>query len=288
MGPRAADADLMSLPAISSFGTPQLTLGRVRLWAVLGGTALLDLLGLWLAARRVMTGERAPLGASALIATAFALSAYVAALRMLWPGDQFLQVPIFPHRWTERLPAIGLVLVGVALMLPGTSAPAVIAFWATLLTVEICARQLQVSRVPTVSMAMRASSPLAAERSPAIREDTGPDVATELKEPTSDDLDVIQQLTRRQSDDGGAALEAWLRADFAPGQRMATVHIAFCPPFARRPEVYVEAVSGPDATPRVMQVLTTGARVDVRLPRPSPARSHVGIQLFAETPPVHT
>jgi hypothetical protein len=100
-------------------------------------------------------------------------------------------------------------------------------------------------------------------------------------------VDVIQQLTRRQAAEGGAALEAWLRADFAPAQRIATLHVAFCPPFDRRPEVYVEAVSGPEATPRVMQVLPTGARVDVRLPRPSPAATHVGIQLFAEVSPGH-
>ena len=51
--------------------------------------------------------------------------------------------------------------------------------------------------------------------------------------------------------DGGWSYEA-LRAEFAAGQRHATLHVGFCPPLASAPTVEADPADGPDATVRAM------------------------------------
>jgi hypothetical protein len=95
------------------------------------------------------------------------------------------------------------------------------------------------------------------------------DLAAELAEEAElVPANVVQQFTRvRES--GGESLFGVLRGDFAPGERTQNLHLAFCPPLARTPELSFEQVSGPPASFKAAQVETFGARLEVRLATPS-------------------
>jgi hypothetical protein len=71
-----------------------------------------------------------------------------------------------------------------------------------------------------------------------------------------------------------------LVGEFAPGERQATLYIAFCPPFERRPQVEVNVADDSDATVKLTQVLHNGAQLEVRLPHPTEEPTKVTIELF--------
>ncbi len=54
---------------------------------------------------------------------------------------------------------------------------------------------------------------------------------------------VTQQLSRT-SDEHGDTLEGLLRTRFTPGQARTAVHVAFCPPFAKTPEIACHMMEG--------------------------------------------
>jgi hypothetical protein len=95
------------------------------------------------------------------------------------------------------------------------------------------------------------------------------------------DSDVLQHLIRRRSADGGETLEGWIRVPLAAGQRSASVHLAFCPPFAETPEVLVEPAGGPAVRIKRVQVLPYGARFDLRLADSAEVADTVVLQLSA-------
>jgi hypothetical protein len=77
--------------------------------------------------------------------------------------------------------------------------------------------------------------------------------------------DVLQQLTLSQDAAGGQRLCGWLRLRLAAGQRSGVVHVAFCPPFPRTPELSLEQLDGPAARVRTAQLLPHGVRLDLKL-----------------------
>jgi hypothetical protein len=77
--------------------------------------------------------------------------------------------------------------------------------------------------------------------------------------------DVTQWLTRSQSA-GVEQIKGGMRVEFAPGQRDATIHLAFCPPFSRTPQVVTEDVDGASLEIRVAACFPFGARLTVRRP----------------------
>ena len=89
-------------------------------------------------------------------------------------------------------------------------------------------------------------------------------IATDEVEETLD-ANVLQQLTRIRNDAGVESIFGTLRAEFAPGQRHATLHVGFCPPLAGTPAIEADPAEGPDATVKVMQAFAHGARLEVRL-----------------------
>lgn len=48
--------------------------------------------------------------------------------------------------------------------------------------------------------------------------------------------------------------------------RLAIIHLAFCPPLAERPELTAHALDMDEADVRITQAETFGARLEVRLP----------------------
>ncbi|MEN6559057.1 MAG: hypothetical protein ABFC54_12855 [Thermoguttaceae bacterium] len=94
---------------------------------------------------------------------------------------------------------------------------------------------------------------------------------------------VTQQLTRRQTADGADELSGWLRASFVAGQRTASVHVAFCPPFAAMPELEAEQVDGPEARVKTAQRWPYGARLDIKLSAAAKEPTDVLLQFLAKT-----
>jgi hypothetical protein len=93
--------------------------------------------------------------------------------------------------------------------------------------------------------------------------------AAETDVPSPWDPSVEQLLVRRRDPEWGDVLHGWVRARLAPRQQRASVHIAFCPPFAGLPEVECEAVGDPAVRVSVGQCFPYGARLDVHCPAPS-------------------
>ncbi|MEX0612232.1 MAG: hypothetical protein WD229_08930 [Pirellulales bacterium] len=92
---------------------------------------------------------------------------------------------------------------------------------------------------------------------------------------------VLQQLTRVRTEEGQDAIRGMLIGEFAPGERQVTLHIAFCPPFERLPQVEVNVTDDSDATVKLAEVLHNGAQLEVRLAQPATESTNVALELFA-------
>lgn len=84
--------------------------------------------------------------------------------------------------------------------------------------------------------------------------------------------DMTQWQTRSRSVTG-ESIEGGIRIEFAEGQREVTVHISFCPPLARCPELMTEDIDGADLEIRVAASYPFGARLSVRRPLRSNQRT---------------
>jgi hypothetical protein len=102
---------------------------------------------------------------------------------------------------------------------------------------------------------------------------------------TSDSEDqtenILQHLTRIRLSDGHEAIRGELVAEFPTGERQATLHVAFCPPFELLPHIDVNIPDDSDATVKVTQFLHNGTQLEVRLPDPAEEPVRVTIELFA-------
>jgi hypothetical protein len=99
------------------------------------------------------------------------------------------------------------------------------------------------------------------------------------------DRDVVQQLTRARAPDGSETLSGWLRVQLAAGQRNASVHVAFCPPFARTPKATLELLDGPEARVKTVQLLPYGARFDLKRTTPAEVSETLLLQIAAVAEP---
>jgi hypothetical protein len=95
---------------------------------------------------------------------------------------------------------------------------------------------------------------------------------------------VLQELTRVSDGAGIESVRGTLRADFAVGQRHATLYAGFCPPLAATPDVEFEAVDGPDAVVKLVQALPQGIELELRLPEPADESCSVTVEIVARPP----
>ena len=93
--------------------------------------------------------------------------------------------------------------------------------------------------------------------------------------------DIVQQLYRVRDEQDGEVIYGTVRADFVAGQRIAVVHVGFCPPLAHLPEIEAEALPGFTAKIKVAQALAHGTRLDVRLSTPAQDACQVWIDMSA-------
>jgi hypothetical protein len=88
----------------------------------------------------------------------------------------------------------------------------------------------------------------------------------DLDEPTDAvPANVTQQLTRVREADRSEALHGLVRAEIAAGDRIAAVHLAFCPPLDGAPELTAHAIDADDAEVRITATHSYGTRLEVRL-----------------------
>lgn len=94
---------------------------------------------------------------------------------------------------------------------------------------------------------------------------------------------VSQQLARGRTADGREWISGWLRVTMAARQRIAHVHVAFCPPLARAPSARLEPKDAPPMEVRASQVLPFGARFDLKLAQPVEEPLDILLEFRAET-----
>lgn len=269
---------------------PLATLVRVMLvWASL----LALLVSGWLAARGWGGATRTPLTAPVLAVLTLAL---VAAMSLVRAG--LLSVDYTPGRPRSRqmvvwcLPSLAALVLALFLSLAAGSQFGLLLLWTILLAVEAAwgwrlRRHWQRSIVADSQAAH-------ADHGPAPQADAGSDPDAPL---TGGDLEVLlaeqddalsdevsQQITRRCAEQPGDAISGLLRARFEPHERSRSLHVAFCPPMLRPPQVEVIQLAGPRTRIKTGEVQAFGARFDLRLLAASATEQSVVIQFEASCP----
>jgi hypothetical protein len=274
--------------------------------AALAAAATLGLASCGLAVRRAAGALTQPLETPALWAAAVLLAAVAAGIRCAWfrtaihaatarglrDDDGFGEgVALWRHWGILAFPAACVAMIAAALSIPGTSTAGLVALWGVPIVGEAIgiAWLRRARRTPdadstrvaphTPAKTPRAMGHDAADHDAADHDATYRDAAQH--DAAYHDATIIQRLVRRRGLDGGDVLDGWLRADFAPSGRMAALHVAFCPPFDRTPEVHVEQLTGPAATVKPSQAYPFGVRIDIKLASPTPNAASVAVEFLA-------
>jgi hypothetical protein len=233
--------------------------------------------------RRLAGAVRTPLCWEGLVAIGLALAATAATARAAWRRSTRGLPGALRDRIVAGLITASLLALGGALSIPGTAPLGLVLFWGVMAGEEIAAW----------GPALRPAWPFGPARgkphSDALPQDRTPGAAGwpggKVFWTGPGSADVVQQQVRTRSADGTELLCGWLRVPLAPGQRSASVHVAFCPPFARTPLVDVQQREGPPARVKAAQLLPQGARFDVKLALPSEAAQPVVLEFSAQSQP---
>jgi hypothetical protein len=223
---------------------------------LLGGAAVL------VAWRRLAGALVTPLEPPLLLSIAALLSVSATGVRLVWRDLPAAQTPNRLVGPLGLLPSAALLVLGASLSLPGTDARGLVAFWSLLVAEECWAWRPIVWRKWRGASRTSATARLVRRDPPQV-----PSPHTIPADPAAEvpPAEVVQQLTRSRAADGTDQLAGWLRARFSAGQRTGSVHVAFCPPFAKTPELSVAQLDGPEARIKAAQLLPYGARLDLKL-----------------------
>jgi hypothetical protein len=96
---------------------------------------------------------------------------------------------------------------------------------------------------------------------------------------------VSLMLTRTVDAVGRDVVEGTVVARFAAGERFASVHLAFCPPFARTPTIAFHTLGDVAADVKAAQIVPYAARFDVKLRSAAAAPLEIPLT-FVASPPV--
>ncbi len=243
--------------------------GRWSVGTLIGSLWCAAVLVAW---RRCAGALEKPLDPQMLLLVGALVAAAAAAVRII----RFrIAPPDVPWRLPAAivlLPTPAVLLLAAAVSLPQTSTGGLVAFWALLVGAESWAWRAAWRRRVRNGPNAPAGRPSGAGSSPepvdhrSPTESPPPGRRPQIDSPSTIPADdVLQQLTRSLAADGSEQLAGWLRAEFASGQRTASVHVAFCPPFSQTPQVTVEQLDGPSARIKTAQLLPHGARLDLKL-----------------------
>lgn len=238
--------------------------------------ALLTAAAALVVARRLAGALLIPLTPASLVAASCLASASAVAVRAGWlhrtPASSFFS-------WLDRVAMIWTSAVAVSLVvglcLPGTPIAGVIAAGIVLSAEESWA---------WLWLRIRGRESLSVLPASVVSHAGAPACETNILEAYSEESyseDIVQQLTRRCAADGSEELSGWLRVPVLPGQRTASAHVAFCPPFCATPEVAVEQLDGPESRIKMGQRLPYGARIDLKLASPAEEAASVLLQFSA-------
>lgn len=224
----------------------------LQTWLARTALALLVVLATILAARRAAAALDRPLPTVTLGACGVFLAILAAAAR---------RAPARQVSW-QLLPTILLLVSAGCLSLRGSPWAGLGLLWGFVLAEE--AWHWQRRSRPVVAPPRMAPAPAIVS---AAHDD-----ADEVES-----LDLRQNLLRGVDADGADVLRGEVQAVFAAGQRIEHVHLSFCPPFERTPEFDFEQVDGPDARIELAQLLPYGARLELKLSQPGPARVKIAV-----------
>lgn len=216
---------------------------------------LVAFMALFLIERRLAGALVAPLGGATFLAASLALIVLVAAVQAARPGDVVAK-------------AVLALICGVALVavtLPGSHPWAVSLAWFTFVVVEA-----------VIFLMPRKISSRSASYAP---------VASTATEVPAEGEHLVQRITRKRSGSGGELLEAVVSAPCHAGDRLAVVHLAFCPPLDAAPALAACVREPADATARITLSESYGARIEVRLPEPAPRDLLVLMEVTGEAGP---
>ena len=245
------------------------------------------------AARRFAGALVHPLDSVSLLFTGLFAASACCVIRWLWrkgatQADSHWLAPLLA--WG---PAVGVVSLAASLSLPKTSPLGLVFLWGALLAEEAWSlraagwRDLAAGR-PSAGVRATALERTLVQTDTLQQRDMAGDTADNeafddafLLDRVLADKTLLQQVSRSRTTEGVETLHAWLKASFQAGQLRTSVHLAFCPPFERTPEVDFEQSNGPDAQIQLGQLLAYGVRLDVKLDAPSVEPVSVLIELAA-------
>jgi hypothetical protein len=235
-------------------------------WGALGAVAMLLGVGVLLVSRRLAGALTTELPIAALMLTAVMAAAVTFGGRLVWPEPSL-------NRKRADAAMEGLIAWGgsAALVLAAIGCSFQVGrawhwiIWLPIVALDQWQRQSFLRRERGVAKTGRANHGFMPKREIAA---SG---AVEL-----------QRVVRQRDAEGVEAIWATMRAEFAAGQRSATLHVGFCPPLSELPRVEVATVDGPEAEVKVSQAFAHGARLELRLSEAAKQSCCVVIQLTAK------
>lgn|GEM_PF-1191157 len=231
---------------------------------------------------------RRPLDGRGLFLAGLVAAGAAATARSLLRRTPFLPGGTLRSEIFEPFLSLCLVAWGVGLSLTTVHPGELVLLWASLVVEEAWAWRRTVGVVLTITSQQQRLG-LPSLREPGSSSDLSP-VPNETKENIVakvprilSEPGVFQEFVRTREPSGGETLRAWVRVPLVAGQRNASVHLAFCPPFDGKPTLEIVQRSGPEARIKVVQLLPLGAKLDVKLPQVASLDGCVVLEVLAKT-----
>ncbi len=269
----------------------QILLVRLVLLATAGFVLVLS--GVFLA-RRLVGAFGQPLPSETLIVLGAVMTTLVAAVRLAWRRVSGSNV--IPGR-REGLLLDGTLCLGVfclaaSLSVRGTEVAPLVVFWCLLVAGELIGWSTYYRRIAGHIRA-RGRNRRRHEHTPSTSDGPARELTAAingtrgLEEPAEDDgfellsPSVSQRITRGREENGVEAVFGVVRCDFAVGQRQQNLHISFCPPLERIPELTTDQIDGPMVKIKPSMIEVFGAGLEVKLPAPCSEPMSVQVQFYA-------
>jgi hypothetical protein len=259
------------------------------LWLVLGLAIAFAAL---LIVRRISGAFFQPLSGVTIVTIAALVELAVVSFRRLAirAGFTTAQYSVLSTQYSVAyvLPSVLALLTLISLTIPGTPLLALMLAWLIVLAGE--AAQLHFHFRPSWASTL-SPPPLPAPPAP-IPPPLPSEIETELAEAEFTETEtaeaeipagLLQQVTRVLEDDR-ESIHALVQANIAANDRLAIVHLSFCPPLANRPELTAHALDMDDADVRITQAETFGVRLEIRLPKVASAERSFLIELLGSAP----
>lgn len=264
------------------------------LWTILGLAVALAVL---LMIRRISGAFQTPLSGAAIVLAGLVTEVSIVIYRQLWSARHDAatsqhsvlssQYPIL-NSLTDNpqtfylftLTTLIALSILISLTIPGTPLFGLLIAWLIVIAGEIAQWQFRFQSNWTIQQSI--TPPPVPPPPPLINEIKSTEAeAVECEIPPG----LIQQVTRVLAGDQ-ESIHALINATIAANDRLAIIHLAFCPPLAEKPELTAHALDSDEAEIRITQAETFGARVEIRLPKTDVYQRSLMIELLGSVPNV--